>query len=321
MDSRGLLQHTEGAHRRPEGAVPHELLHGGGTGLSPQAPAGTPYTGPASLDGRLLRLMLQSLGDPAVRVSLWNGETVSPAGAEPLAHVRIGNRASLLKLLADPEFQFGECFCDGSIEVEGDLVTLLEKLIRALSETESSAPPPRRIIQRFRRRRSNATADSRNNIQHHYDLATRSTSCGSTGNCRIPAPIFRRRITSKQRDREWTMSPQAPLQPGRKSWRRVAAGARWRCTWPPTMVSGQGLHIRASRSPMRATRARAPARPARRYIETTTAASAGASMPSFRSACSSIRARALSRVGTHRQGPRARRPGLIHSTATCSRIP
>jgi cyclopropane-fatty-acyl-phospholipid synthase len=145
--------------------VPPEFLRGD-QGLRPQPSD----TAPASLDGRLLRFMLQSLGDPPIRVSLWTGETVSPAGAEPLAHVRIANRASLLKLLADPEFQFGECFCDGSVEVEGDLVSLLEALIRALSETASSAPPPRRIIERLRRRRTNAATDSRNNIRHHYDL-------------------------------------------------------------------------------------------------------------------------------------------------------
>ncbi len=123
-----------------------------------------------SLDGRLLRFMLRSLGEPPVRVSLWNGETVAPASGDPVAHVRIANRASLLKLLADPELQFGECFCEGSVEVEGDLVGLLETLIRALSETASSAPAPRRIIERLRRRRANTAAGSRRNIQHHYDL-------------------------------------------------------------------------------------------------------------------------------------------------------
>ncbi len=105
-----------------------------------------------------------------MRVSLWNGETVSPAAGDPVAHLRIASRASLLKLLADPEFQFGECFCDGAIEVEGDLVGLLEALIRALSESASTAPPPRRVIERLRRRSSNSAADSRNNIRHHYDL-------------------------------------------------------------------------------------------------------------------------------------------------------
>ena len=53
-------------------------------------------TAVTSLDGRLLRYVLKSLGDPPVAVSLWNGETVSPSSGDPMAHVRISNRASLL---------------------------------------------------------------------------------------------------------------------------------------------------------------------------------------------------------------------------------
>src|SRR5688572_15706773 len=156
MDSRSFLQHANGAQGRPEGAVPHELLSGGGAGLRQPAPLAAPVAAPTSLDGKLLRFMLQSLGDPAVRVSLWNGETYAPPTGEPQAHVRIGNRASLLKLVADPEFQFGELFSDGSVEVEGDLVRLLETLIRAVSQADATQPR-RRILERFRRRRTNAT--------------------------------------------------------------------------------------------------------------------------------------------------------------------
>ena len=141
---------------------------GGSPGL-PGA-ANEPLAPPGSIDGRLVRYLLRSLGDPPLGVSLWNGETFSPEAGAAVAQVRITNRASLLKLLADPEFQFGECFCDGTIEVEGDLVRLLEELIRALTDHAASAPAARKVIERFRRRRANRPADSRNNIRHHYDL-------------------------------------------------------------------------------------------------------------------------------------------------------
>lgn len=146
--------------RRPRGAAPLG-------GAPPDAASGT---APASIDGRLVRFLLESLGNPAVRVALWNGEIVPPGNGDTLPVVRIASRASLIKLLADPEFQFGECYCDGSIEVEGDLVGLLEVLIAALSESKSAAPSPRSVIGRFRRRRGNSPADARDNIQRHYDL-------------------------------------------------------------------------------------------------------------------------------------------------------
>jgi cyclopropane-fatty-acyl-phospholipid synthase len=131
---------------------------------------GTSEAAAASLDGRFLRYMLKSLGDPPVQVSLWNGDTVMPASGDPMAHIRISDRASLLKLLSDPELQFGECFCDGTVQVEGDLVTLLETLIRALSDTAPSAPLHRRVIERVRQRGAHTLFDSRNSVRHHYDL-------------------------------------------------------------------------------------------------------------------------------------------------------
>jgi cyclopropane-fatty-acyl-phospholipid synthase len=160
----------EDSPRRLENAAPHALRRGGSAPFRPLQSESLGGAAPKSIDGRLLRYMMRTLGDPPVQVSLWNGETVSPACGDPMAHVRIANRASLVKLLADPEFQFGECFCDGTVEVEGDVVKLLEALIRALSETASSAPPARRVIEKLRRRRVNTPGDSRNNIHHHYDL-------------------------------------------------------------------------------------------------------------------------------------------------------
>ena len=120
-----------------------------------------------SIDGQLVRLLLKSLGEPPVRVSLWNGDSLAPTAGEAVAEVRIASRASLLKLVVDPAFQFGECYCDGSVEVEGDMVALLEVLMRGLSRNASSA---RQLIDWSRRRRANTLANSRDNIQSHYDL-------------------------------------------------------------------------------------------------------------------------------------------------------
>lgn len=120
-----------------------------------------------SIDGQLVRRLLKSLGEPPVRISLWNGDSLAPTAAEEVAHVRIASRASLLKLIVDPAFQFGECYCDGSIEVDGNMVELLEVLIRGLSDNASSA---RQLFEWSRRRRANTLANSRDNIHSHYDL-------------------------------------------------------------------------------------------------------------------------------------------------------
>jgi cyclopropane-fatty-acyl-phospholipid synthase len=138
----------------------------GGIAQGRRAAPGSAEPARLSIDGQLIRLLLRSLGEPPVRISLWNGEVLAPPG-EAVAGVHIASRASLLKLVVDPAFQFGECYCDGSIDVDGDMVELLGVLMPGLSRNASSA---RQLIDWSRRRRANTLSNSRENIHSHYDL-------------------------------------------------------------------------------------------------------------------------------------------------------
>lgn len=120
-----------------------------------------------SIDGQLMHAMLRSMGEPPVRIRLWNGDEVGCAAGSEVARVRIANRKSLFKLLVDPEFQFGECFSNGMLEVEGDLVKLLAVLMRGLGRYSSAL---RQFVDWTRRRHTNTLAHSRDNIHAHYDL-------------------------------------------------------------------------------------------------------------------------------------------------------
>jgi cyclopropane-fatty-acyl-phospholipid synthase len=123
--------------------------------------------GRLSMDGQLMRTLLRSMGEPPVRIGLWNGDVVGCAAGSEVAHLHIADRKSLLKLVVDPEFQFGECFSEGTLKVEGDLVKLLTVLMRALTVYSSTV---RQLVDWSRRRRTNTLADSRDNIHAHYDL-------------------------------------------------------------------------------------------------------------------------------------------------------
>ena len=125
--------------------------------------AGT-LSGSPGLEGRLVRRLLRSLGDPPLRVTLWNGESILSGAGEPAAGVRIENRRALLGLLLNHELNFGDAYSDGSIQVEGDLVRLLEVLYRGMAR----AGAQRRTW--FGGARSNTLSRSRDNIHHHYDL-------------------------------------------------------------------------------------------------------------------------------------------------------
>jgi len=117
----------------------------------------------------LLARWLRSLGNPPLTFVLWNGHEVGAPQPARRWRLHIHDQPALLKLLADPQFQFGELFSAGRIELEGELVPFLEMAYRAygrarvaggLASLQKRLHPPRR----------NTFATARDNIHHHYDI-------------------------------------------------------------------------------------------------------------------------------------------------------
>jgi len=150
-------------------AVQIDSEHGSGNSAPP--PAATSQ----SLEARLLRRVLQSLGNPNVELVLWNGEVVRAGDAhgEPLGRVHVRERAALYGLLRDAQVNFGDAYSAGRIDIEGDLVALLEAVYRAMPP-EAHRGVLTRLVGRLqgtaRRPRQNTLAGSRENIHHHYDI-------------------------------------------------------------------------------------------------------------------------------------------------------
>src|ERR1700687_397087 len=88
-------------------------------------------SGVSSAERWLLRAFLGAIGNPAVRLILWSGESICTADAEPVAAVRVNDRRTLLRLMLQSELEFGEAYTDGRLQVDGDLVGLLETIFRA----------------------------------------------------------------------------------------------------------------------------------------------------------------------------------------------
>lgn len=115
---------------------------------------------------RLVRTLLHRLGDPALRLRLWTGETIGAPPEKSVATLYIADRAALLYLVADPDMQFGEMYMQGRITVcEGDLVD-------ALHQTYLQGTPgaPSALSNVLRRSRRNTLKGSRQNIHEHYDI-------------------------------------------------------------------------------------------------------------------------------------------------------
>ncbi len=118
----------------------------------------------------LVRRVLKAIGNPPVRVVLWNGEEIA-AGGPSVARVFIHDRSTLLKLLVCPELHFGEAYTDGRIEVEGDLLEFLETVYRTMSASgRPSGALSAKIIPWLNWRRGNTIRGARDNIHRHYDI-------------------------------------------------------------------------------------------------------------------------------------------------------
>jgi cyclopropane-fatty-acyl-phospholipid synthase len=119
-----------------------------------------------SVERWLLGAFLRILGEPAIRMELWDGSGVCGAAGKSLDTVRIWDRRTLLRLLYDPELEFGEAYVDRRITVEGDLLRLLQTVFGTPTN-----PLAVRLLRRTHRPpRRNTLRGSRDNIHNHYDL-------------------------------------------------------------------------------------------------------------------------------------------------------
>jgi cyclopropane-fatty-acyl-phospholipid synthase len=124
-----------------------------------------------SIEARLLLRLLRSLGNPPIEFEfLWTGERVGTNTAQQVEQVRIADRRTLVGLLSDPQVRFGDGYCSGQIEVEGDLVRFMVTLFRIFTHPDARDSIASRVAGWLHRPRRNTLAGSRDNIHRHYDL-------------------------------------------------------------------------------------------------------------------------------------------------------
>jgi cyclopropane-fatty-acyl-phospholipid synthase len=122
-----------------------------------------------SLDARLLRRLLKSMGNPPIEFHLsWTGERVAPDAIGPMKHVSIKDRSTLLGLLRDPQVYFGDAYSAGRIGVEDDLVDFMVALFQIFDHPSDSTSS--RIAGWLRRPHRNTLKRARDNIHQHYDI-------------------------------------------------------------------------------------------------------------------------------------------------------
>jgi cyclopropane-fatty-acyl-phospholipid synthase len=74
-------------------------------------------------------------------------------------------------ILRDPHVRVGDAYCDGALEIDGDLVGFIESVYAATERAGGLRPVGvQKIAGWLRKPRSNSLAGSRENIHHHYDI-------------------------------------------------------------------------------------------------------------------------------------------------------
>ena len=124
-----------------------------------------PSTRTYPVDRALFRAFLRLAGNPPIRCVLPDGEVVYVGSGDPVGTLRVRDRRALYHLMRSPDIGFGEGYTDGSIEIEGDLLALVEAAYGGTVH-----PLVERLLFQPQRPRSNSLTGSRQNIHRHYDL-------------------------------------------------------------------------------------------------------------------------------------------------------
>ena len=117
----------------------------------------------------LLRRVLAEAGNPPVSIVLWDGREVHSEGCKPQFRLFIADRGALIKLLINPDLQFGELYTQGRLQVEGDLIQAMETINSSLPDYSQRGWLAWLLAQLYLIKR-NTLARARDNIHHHYDL-------------------------------------------------------------------------------------------------------------------------------------------------------
>ncbi len=122
------------------------------------------------LDRWLTRKMIEVVGNPPVRISLWDGVEVTPYCENPVAVLVYYDRGALLKTIADPELYWGDLYCTGRVGFEGDMAEFMEAIYNGISGRGKAGWLRTLVLWFGHRRIFNSFDKARENIHHHYDI-------------------------------------------------------------------------------------------------------------------------------------------------------
>ncbi len=128
------------------------------------------YANVTPLDRWLTRKMIEVVGSPPVRISLWDGVEVTPPCSNPIGVLVYHDRGALLKTIADPELHWGDLYSSGRVSFEGNLADFMAEIYRGIYGRGKGSWLRQLILWLGHRRIFNSFDKAKENIYHHYDI-------------------------------------------------------------------------------------------------------------------------------------------------------
>ena len=122
------------------------------------------------LDRRLIRWIMNYVGNPRISIRLWSGDEFRVTEAYPVACMEFRRRRAVFELLRSPSVGFGECYSKGLIEIHGDLSAFVDEVTAALTRRQDRRYYGPKIGSMLQAVTGHSVARSRRNVYHHYDL-------------------------------------------------------------------------------------------------------------------------------------------------------
>ena len=123
---------------------------------------------PFRVDRWLLQEANKIVEPVGVHIELRSNALTTGTSGRPT--IRVMNGQTLAHLLFNPDLSFGDAYTRGSLEIDGDLVSVLERLFECTSRVPKWISRLKTVW--LRHVQANSLRGSRRNIRHHYDLPT-----------------------------------------------------------------------------------------------------------------------------------------------------
>ena len=122
------------------------------------------------LDRWLVQKMVDVVGNPPVRISLWDGVEVTPPCEDPVAVMVYCDRGALFKTILDPELHWGDLYCTGRVEFEGDMARFMQAIYLGISGKDKTSLIRKIVLWLGHRSIFNSYDKAKENVYHHYDI-------------------------------------------------------------------------------------------------------------------------------------------------------